>query len=226
MAQVQTKSSVSERQLDWTRLVLTSLATIAVMGLVGWDEVALGAPIIFFVETLGFWMGLWVFIITWALLGYTMLLFVDYAWPLLKPAWESFLRWIRKQWERYGVVITIVAASAIVSGVVIGFRYFLLYTAIAMAAVVFVGLMEAVRQMADRWVRSIDPRRNKYLRWIGALVALVILGPVLSWTLLKWLQFTRAAVYVLTIPAAVIFGCIWVPYYSLGVWGLGLSRLF
>ncbi len=226
MAQSQIKAGGDPHRLNWARIVLTAFGTLLVMGLVGWDEVALGGPIIFLVETLGFGAGLSVFILTWVAIGFSMLLFADFIWPSLKPLWQAVVGWAKKQWEKYSLRVSIVVTAVLIAAAYVGFRYYLLYTAIALAAVVFVGSMEMIRQLADRWVRSIDPRKGRRLRWIGALVAIVILGPVFAWTLLKWLEFNRSAVYGLTIPAAIIFGTIWVPFYGLGVWNLGLSRVF
>lgn len=63
-------------------------------------------------------------------------------------------------------------------------------------------------------------------RAVGALAAAVILGPVLGWSVFRILGYRERDVYAFTIAAAWIFGGIWVPFYGLGVWGFGLSRLF
>ncbi|OGY22898.1 MAG: hypothetical protein A2172_03085 [Candidatus Woykebacteria bacterium RBG_13_40_15] len=63
-------------------------------------------------------------------------------------------------------------------------------------------------------------------RAIGALAAAVILGPVYGWAVFKLLGYRERDVYILTLIATWIFGAIWVPFYGLGVWGFGLSRLF
>jgi len=225
LAHVQTKNQSARRQINWTRVVLIALGTIVVWGLLGWDEVALGAPSIFLVETLGFGVGLGVFIVIWMTLGYAMLLFNDLVWPSLKPIWESIVKWAMEQWKRYSLYISIAVAISLTAAAYIGFRCYLLYTAIALAAVVFVGVMETARQFFQDRVREIDPRKGRRIRWVGAIAAMVILGPVLAWTLLQWLQFSRRAVYVLTIPAAVIFGIIWVPFYSGIVWNNILERI-
>ena len=61
---------------------------------------------------------------------------------------------------------------------------------------------------------------------LGAFAAAVVLGPVFGWPIFKLLGYRERDVYALTIAAAWVFGAIWVPFYSLGVWGLGLSHLF
>lgn len=225
MAHVQTKSQSARRQISWARVVLTALGTIVVWGLLGWDEVALGAPSIFLVETLGFGAGLGVFIVIWMILGYAMLLFNDLVWPSLKPIWKSIVKWATEQWEKYSLYISIAVVISLIAATYIGFRYYLLYTAVALTAVVFVGVMETARQFSQDRIREIDPRKGKRIRWFGAIAAMVILGPVLAWTLLQWLQFSRRSVYVLTIPAAVIFGIIWVSFYSGIVWNNVLERI-
>ncbi|OGY30393.1 MAG: hypothetical protein A3F35_03010 [Candidatus Woykebacteria bacterium RIFCSPHIGHO2_12_FULL_45_10] len=63
-------------------------------------------------------------------------------------------------------------------------------------------------------------------RTLGALAAAVVLGPVYGWTVFKLLGYKERHVYAFTIAAAWIFGGIWVPFYGLGVWGFGLSRVF
>ncbi|MDP2721007.1 MAG: hypothetical protein Q8O75_03650 [bacterium] len=65
-----------------------------------------------------------------------------------------------------------------------------------------------------------------FARAIGALAAAVILGPVYGWAVFRLLRYRERDVYAFTIIAAWIFGGIWVPFYGLGVWGFGLSRLF
>ena len=65
-----------------------------------------------------------------------------------------------------------------------------------------------------------------FARAIGALAAAVILGPVFGWSVFRLLGYRERDVYAFTIIAAWIFGGIWVPFYGLGVWGFGLSRLF
>ncbi len=75
--------------------------------------------------------------------------------------------------------------------------------------------------------------RKRLVLWIagfakalGALAAAVILGPVFGWPVFKILGYRERDVYLFTIGAAWVFGGIWVPFYGLGVWGFGLSRLF
>lgn len=75
--------------------------------------------------------------------------------------------------------------------------------------------------------------RKRLVLWIanfakalGALAAAVILGPVFGWPVFRVLGYRERDVYAFTIAAAWIFGGIWVPFYALGIWGFGLSRLF
>ena len=217
---IQEEAKLLKKRLNFWRILLTGLAAIPLLGVVGWDEVALGGPIIFLVETMGFALGLLIFTILWGLLGYAMLLFADFAWPKLEPTLEEIKGVFTKLWSKYSLLVVIPAALGLLSAVTVGLIFYPIYVLIAFAAVIFIGLMEAIRQLADKWVRTIDPRQNHIMRWIGAMVAMIILGPVFAWTLLKWLGFERSTVYLLTLPAGVIFGLIWVPYYSLGVWSV------
>lgn len=62
-------------------------------------------------------------------------------------------------------------------------------------------------------------------RVLGALAVGVLLGPVFGWPAFKLLGYNERSVYGLTFLTSWIFGAVWVPFYGLGVWGFGLSRL-
>jgi hypothetical protein len=83
-----------------------------------------------------------------------------------------------------------------------------------------------VREKSQSWRERLVLWIARLARAFGALAAAVILGPVYGWAVFKLLGYRERDVYAFTIMAAWIFGGIWVPFYGLGVWGLGLSRLF
>jgi hypothetical protein len=82
------------------------------------------------------------------------------------------------------------------------------------------------QEKARDWRERVALSLAKIAKILGALTAGVLLGPVFGWPLFKLLGYNQKQVVGLTISASFIFGAIWVPFYGLGVWGLGLSRLF
>lgn len=76
------------------------------------------------------------------------------------------------------------------------------------------------------WRERLVLRIARAARSLGTLAAMMILGPVFAWAIFKLLGYRKCEVYALTIASAWTFGALWVPFYGLGVWGLGLSRVF
>ena len=92
----------------------------------------------------------------------------------------------------------------------------------AVAAVVYVILI-AIAQVGrnlERWVRRVAETAGPISRSLGALVSITMLGPPLSWPLLRLLRYSRRSVYALTLLGGPLFGAVWVPAYGLGVWSL------
>ncbi len=112
---------------------------------------------------------------------------------------------------------------------VIGFFFFTLWLRIEPWIKKVLRIKEKEQTSSDEqkktWRTRLVLRAAHVAKILGALVAMVILGPTLGWPAFKLLGYTKREVYILTVIAAWIFGGIWVPIYGLGAWGEGLNRL-
>jgi hypothetical protein len=76
------------------------------------------------------------------------------------------------------------------------------------------------------WREKLVVWAARIARFFGAITATVVIGPILAWSIYKLLGYSLRQIYAMTFISTWIFGAIWVPFYGLGVWGLGLDRLF
>lgn len=241
----------SSRRGNASKLLLAALVAVPVAALTAWDEVLLAGPIVFLVEVLGFVLGLVAFTLLWACLGLAFLGLTDFVWlrigPTVQRAFGRFREVIRPYFEqaehpRRAVTIALtglgvlgcasgVAAYIVLLGgrtvdflsdsrdeVLIGF-------VVALAIVSLVGFLNLARRQVEAWVRRVGERAKPVLRPLAALATMVVFGPTLGWPLFRLLGYTRRSTYAMTLVAAPVFAAIWVPFYGLGVWGFGLSRL-
>jgi hypothetical protein len=173
------------RNIGVTKILLGAILMIPAAAGVIWDEVLLAGPIIFLVNTFGFWLGYVVFCLVWAGLG----LFVLSVWLRIEP------------WVKEHIFSKIFGKKQQAVG-------------------------ETKKAGSKNWRERLVLWIAGLARALGALAAAVILGPIYGWAVFKLLGYRERDVYAFTIVAAWIFGGVWVPFYGLGVWGLGLSRLF
>jgi F0F1-type ATP synthase membrane subunit c/vacuolar-type H+-ATPase subunit K len=240
------------RRATATKVLLAGALALPAAALTAWDEVLLAGPIIFLVEALGFALGFIVFTAAWAALGLAVLALVDFVWSRIGPSVERAsdrgLNFVAAYLDRakhlpraatylaagLSVPAAAFGAAAYVAllgrttvdflgdnreGIAVGFL-------IAAGMLVLVGVLNLVRREAEAWVRWVSGVARPLLRPLAALVAMVVFGPVLGWPLFRLLGYTRASTYYLTLVAAPVFAAIWVPFYGLGVWALGVSRVF
>jgi hypothetical protein len=234
-----------------TRLLLAAVLAVPAAALTAWDEVLLAGPIIFLVETLGFVLGFVVFTAAWAALGLALLALVDFVWSRVgasvQRAFDCALNSTAECLDRakhlpraaafvaagLSVPAAAFGAAAYVAllgratvdflgdnrdGIAVGFL-------IAVGVLALVGLLNLARRSVEAWVRRVAQVARPLLRPLAALVSMVVFGPVLGWPLFRLLGYRRATTYYLTLTAAPVFAAIWVPFYGLGIWALGLSRI-
>lgn len=220
------------------RLLVLALLSIPAAFATVWDEILLAGPIIFLTETLGFAGGLLAFIAIWGSLGIGALVAIDYVSPLLSralsPLLERFgggrggassLGWLAPA----GIALTLTGAAA--GGVAAAFFHSEatgwlndhredLAMFFAAAAVIFLLLLlvDRVTRGIEAWVKRVAESATGALRQTVALIAMVVLGPVLGWSVFRLMRYSRRSTYGLTLLAAPVFGAIWVPFYSLGIW--------
>jgi len=92
----------------------------------------------------------------------------------------------------------------------------------AVAAVVY-AILIALAQVGrglEKWVGGVAETAGPISRSLGALASITMLGPPLSWPLLRLLRYSRRSVYALTLLGGPLFGAVWVPAYGLGLWSL------
>jgi hypothetical protein len=225
------------------RMAVLFLLSIPAAGATVWDEILLAGPIVFLVEVLGFALGLVLFILIWAALGIGAMATIDFVWPRVARALDPLMKRSasrsadgeRAEKSGWLPVVAISVASAILLAALLavlliasGIRDWIadhqvdlgmfLATAIVIFAILVV--VDRLTRGLENWVRSIAGTGGSTLRSMGALVTMVVLGPVLGWPLFRLLGYSRRSTYSLTLAAAPIFGGIWVPFYGLGVWGL------
>jgi len=239
------------RQGTAAKVLLASVLVVPAAALTAWDEVLLGSPIIFLVQTLGFVMGFVVFTIGWAALGLALLGLADTVWPRIgSPISRSFDRLLnftvayldrakhlRRAATFLAAGLSVLAAAfgaavyvALLGSATVGFvgdnrEAIATGLLVGLGVLVLVGLLNLARRQVEAWVRRVADTAKPHLRPAAAVVGMVYLGPVLGWPLFRLLGYTRRTVYVLTVLGAPIFSAIWVPYYGLGIWGL-LQKAF
>jgi hypothetical protein len=223
------------------RMVVLFLLSIplAVQWAVG--EAFFVGHIVFLVRNFGFAWGLVLFSAIWAGLGLTVLVGADFLWPRLSPSLKLLFRRLA---DRVTALLRLVPAKALFS--LLGIAGLLAVTITvttsvdsrigewlvdhrgdvakftAVAAVVYVILI-AIAQVGrglERWVRRVAETAGPISRSLGALASITMLGPPLSWPLLRLLRYSRRSVYTLTVLGGPIFGAVWVPAYGLGLWSL------
>ncbi len=223
------------------RVAVLSLVSIQVAAQFVLGEALFIAHIVLLVEGLGFAWGLAAFIAIWALLGVAVLAGRDFLWPRMSP-------WIDSQRARLtglsnrvltgsGIGVLLAALGASGAAVAVGLAIALaggdmadwtvdhradIAVLLAAVAVVMAILLFFARlgRGFERWVRSIADTAGPARRWLANLLAMAMLGPVLSWLIFRLLGYSGRSTYALTIVAAPVFGAFWVPFYTYGVWGL------
>jgi hypothetical protein len=204
-------------------------------------EVLFAGHIVFLVRSLGFAWGLVLFSAIWAGLGLAILVATDFLWPrlgpLLKPLlWRladratALLRLVpaKASFGVLGIAGLLVVATAATTSVdsqmgewAIDHRgdvVMFIVVAVVVSAIL-IALAQVGRGLAN-WVRSVAETAGPIRRSLGALASMTVLGPALSWPLLRLLRYSRRSVYALTLLAGPLFGAVWVPLYGLGVWSL------
>lgn len=223
------------------RVAVLSLVSIPVAAQFVLGEALFIAHVVLLVEGLGFAWGLAAFIAIWALLGVAVLAGRDFLWPRLSP-------WIDSVRGRLGGIssrlpagrgIGLLLAALGISGVavVVGLAVALaggdmadwtvdhradvavLLAAVAVVLAILLLLARLGRGL-ERWVRSIADTAGPAVRWLANILAMALLGPVLSWLIFRLLGYSGRSTYVLTLVSAPVFGVVWVPFYTYGVWGL------
>ena len=95
--------------------------------------------------------------------------------------------------------------------------------ALAIAGVVVLVIFLVLARIGsgiESWIRSVAETAGPATRSFATLVTMAALGPALSWLLFRLLGYSGRTTYALTLAAAPVFGAVWVPFYSLGVWSL------
>jgi hypothetical protein len=204
-------------------------------------EVFFVGHIVFLVKSFGFAWGLVLFSALWAGLGLIVLIAADFLWPRLGPSLK-LLFWrladratalprlvpVKALFGALGIAGLLAVVIALTTSVdseigewVVDHRGDVARFA-AVAAVVYVILI-AIAQIGrnlERWVRRVAETAGPISRSLGALVSITMLGPPLSWPLLRLLRYSRRSVYALTLLGGPLFGAVWVPAYGLGLWSL------
>ncbi len=219
-------------------LALLSIPLTAEMAL---GEVLFAGHIVFLVRSFGFAWGLVLFAAIWAGLGLATLVAADFLWLWLGPSLRPLLRRLADRATGllglvprktlFGVLgllavvlAGVVGATSLSGGLAEwtvdhrGDVAMFLVTAVVVSAVLIV-LAQLGRGLAT-WVRGIAETAGPIERSVGALVSMTVLGPALSWPLLRLLRYSRRSTYALTLLAGPIFAAVWVPVYGLGVWSL------
>ena len=230
-----------DRAARLRRLAVLILVSIPVTVEILFGEIIFAGHIVLLVEGLGFAWGLAAFIAIWAALGLAVLAVKDFLWPRMLPLLEPFLA--RFASSVTGLLAhTRVKAALIVLGVsvvsaVAGLTIALaggeivdwavehrasVATFLIAAAVVLVIILVIARigRGIQSWVRSVAETAGPATRSFATLVTMVVLGPALSWLLFRLFGYSGRTTYALTLAAAPVFGAVWVPFYSLGVWNL------
>ena len=223
------------------RLAVLILVSIPVTAEILFSEIIFAGHIVLLVEGLGFAWGLAAFIAIWAALGLVVLAVKDFLWPRMLPLLEPLLA--RFASSVTGLLAhTRVKAALMVLGVsvvsaVAGLTIALaggeivdwavehrasVATFLIAAAVVLVIILVIARvgRGIQSWVRSVAETAGPATRSFATLVTMVVLGPALSWPLFRLFGYSSRTTYALTLAAAPVFGAVWVPFYSLGVWNL------
>lgn len=230
------------------KVLVAAVLAVPAAALTAWDEVLLAVPIIFLVEALGFVLGFIVFTAAWAALGLALLALVDSVWSRIGPSVGRALDLLLNsvavyldRAKRFRKAASFVAAGLSVPAAAFGAAVYVVLLGrgttdfvgdnregimvgflIAAGVLTLVGLLNIVRRQVEAWVTRVAQIARPLLRPLAALVSMVVFGPVLGWPLFRLLGYTRATTYYLTLVAAPVFAAIWVPFYSLGVWSLGV----
>ena len=217
------------------RIAVLSLLSIPVAAQVVFGEVLFIGHIVFLVQALGFAWGLLAFIGIWAVLGVAVLAVKDFVWPCMGPLVDPLLARLtsraadaRAMLAALGVLGMLAAAAvaiALAGGEIKDWaddHRGDIATFFAVAVVVFPILLLIARlgRTFENWVRSIAETASPATRSLAALVSMMLLGPALSWLLLRPLGYSGRSTYALTLVAAPVFGAVWVPLYGLGVWAV------
>jgi hypothetical protein len=235
------EGTVARRSSSLRRLLVLFVLSIPAAAATVWDEVLLAGPIMFLVQALGFTLGLVSFIAIWAAIGLAGLLAVDIAWPHLEPLVRPLLGkfktatpsqadapqqagwwWVSVGMAAGGAAVTVSVVYGNEVAEWVGGRATDLGLFAGAAIAIFMALIivDRVSRGLELWVRTINATAAPALRFIGALVAMVVFGPVLGWPVFRLLGYRRRSTYALTVLAAPLFGGLWVPFYGLGIWGL------
>jgi F0F1-type ATP synthase membrane subunit c/vacuolar-type H+-ATPase subunit K len=240
------------RRATATKVLLAAALAVPVAALTAWDEVLLAGPIIFLVEALGFLLGFIVFTAAWAALGLALLALVDFVWSRVGPSVNraldcasNFVAAYLDRAKHLPRTATFVAAGLSVPAAAFGAAAYVALLGrttvefladssetisvgllIVAGLLVVVGLLNLARRQVEAWVRWVAEVARPLLRPLAALASMVVFGPVLGWPLFRLLGYRRSTTYYLTLIAAPVFAGIWVPFYGLGVWALGVSRVF
>ena len=229
------------RATSLRRIAALALLSIPLTAEMALGEVLFVGHIVLLVESLGFAWGLVLFSAIWAGLGLAILGASDFLWPRLGPLLKPLLWWLadratglsrpvptRVLFGILGIlgllVAGIVGTTSLDSGLAEwsvdhrGDTAMFLIAAVVISAILIV-LAQVGRGLAS-WVRSIAETAGPIKRSAAALVSMTVLGPALSWPLLRLLRYSRRSTYALTFLAGPVFGAVWVPVYGLGVWSL------
>ena len=230
-----------DRAASLRRLAVLILVSIPVTAEILFGEIIFAGHIVLLVEGLGFAWGLAAFIAIWAALGVVVLAARDFLWPRMLPLLEPLLASLASHVTGL-LAHTRVKASLMVLGVssvsaVAGLTIALaggeivdwavehrasVATFLVAASVVLVIILVIARigRGIQSWVRGVAETAGPATRSFATLVTMVVLGPALSWLLFRLFGYSGRATYALTLAAAPVFGAVWVPFYSLGVWNL------
>jgi len=217
------------------RIAVLSLLSIPVAAEVIFGEVLFVGHIVLLVEGLGLAWGLLAFIAVWAALGVLILAVKDTVWPHMGPLLDPLFARLRTRAADAKGVLAALGVAAVLVGVAVAVALagseirdwavdhrgdiatFLIVAAIIVPILL---LIAQVGRRFENWVRSIAKTASPATRSFAALLSMILLGPALSWLLFGLLGYSGRATYALTLAAAPVFGVIWVPFYSLGVWAV------
>ena len=204
-------------------------------------EVFFVGHIVFLVRSFGFAWGLVLFSALWAGLGLTVLVAADFLWPRLGPSLKPLLRRLADRaaalprlvpakalFGALGIAgllaVAIAATTSVDSQIgewVVDHRGDVAkFAAVAAAIYAILITLAQVGRSLERWVRRVAETAGPISRSLGALASITMLGPPLSWPLLRLLRYSRRSVYALTLLGGPLFGAVWVPAYGLGAWSL------
>ena len=219
------------------RVAVLTLISIPVAAEVVLSEVLFAGHIVFLVETLGFVGGMATFIAVWAALGMAVLGARDSIWPRVVLQVDALRARLRRLLSETRIRLALIALGVSGVAVAVGLAVTLaggdisdwvadhptdILTFLIAAAVIAAVLMliAALGRGFERWVRRVADTAGPAMRSFATLVSMALLGPALAWLLFRLLRFSRRSTYALTLASAPVFGAVWVPIYSLGVWGL------